>query len=110
MQETWLWSLDQEDPLEKEMATHSSILAWEIPWTEEPGGLQSMVCQESDTTEWLTISLLHFKLFKGNTVPLLLTDITEMLLIPIKRNNILSHIGSKRNQTCNWNDQLYYWK
>ena len=38
-QETWVRSLGQEDPLEKEMATHSSILAWEIPWTEEPGGL-----------------------------------------------------------------------
>ena len=42
MQETHVQSLGQEDPLEKEMATHSSILAWEIPWTEEPGGLQSM--------------------------------------------------------------------
>ena len=41
MQETWVWSLGREDPLEKEMAIHSSILAWEIPWTEEPGGLQS---------------------------------------------------------------------
>ena len=39
MQETWVWSLGQEDPLEKEMATHSSILTWRIPWTEEPGGL-----------------------------------------------------------------------
>ena len=39
MQETWIQSLGQEDPLEKGMATHSSILAWEIPWTEEPGGL-----------------------------------------------------------------------
>ena len=39
MQETWIQSLGQEDPLEKEMATHSSILAWRIPWTEEPGGL-----------------------------------------------------------------------
>ena len=39
MQKTWLQSLDQEDPLEKEMATHSSVLAWEIPWTEEPGRL-----------------------------------------------------------------------
>ena len=39
MQETWVWSLGQEDPLEKETATHSSILAWEIPWREEPGGL-----------------------------------------------------------------------
>ena len=37
----WVQSLGQEDPLEKEMATHSSILAWRIPWTEEPGGLQS---------------------------------------------------------------------
>ena len=41
-QETWVRSLGQEDPLEKEMATHSSILAWETPWTEEPGGLQAM--------------------------------------------------------------------
>ena len=45
MQETQVRSLDQEDPLEKEMTTHSSILAWKIPWTEEPGGLQSMVSQ-----------------------------------------------------------------
>ena len=43
MQEMWVQSLGPEDPLEKEMATHSSILAWEIPWTEEPGGLQSML-------------------------------------------------------------------
>ena len=42
MQETWVWSLGWEDPLEKGMAAHSSILAWRIPWTEEPGGLQSM--------------------------------------------------------------------
>ena len=49
MQETWVWSLGWEDPLEKEMATLSSILAWEIPWTEEPGGPQSMGSQESDT-------------------------------------------------------------
>ena len=42
MQETWVRFLGQEDPLEKEMATQSSILAWRIPWTEEPGSLQSM--------------------------------------------------------------------
>ena len=53
MQERHIWSLSQEDPLEKEMATHFSILAWEIPWTQEPGGLQSMWSQESDTTERL---------------------------------------------------------
>ena len=45
MQETGVQSLGQEDPLEKEIATHSSILAWRIPWTEEPGGLQSMGSQ-----------------------------------------------------------------
>ena len=45
MWETWARSLGREDPLEKEMATHSSILAWKIPWTEEPGGLQSMGSQ-----------------------------------------------------------------
>ena len=46
----WVQSLGQEDPLEKERATHSIILAWEIPWTEKPDGLQSIGSQESDTT------------------------------------------------------------
>ena len=50
MQETRVRFLGQEDPLEKEMATHSNILAWRIPWTEEPGGLQSMGPQEWDMT------------------------------------------------------------
>ena len=54
MKETQFQSLSQEDPLEEEAATHSSILAWEIAQTEEPGGLQSMGSQESDTTERLT--------------------------------------------------------
>ena len=53
MQEKQVQPLDQEDALEKKMATHSSILAWRIPWTEEPGRLQSMESQESDTTEQL---------------------------------------------------------
>ena len=49
MWETWVLSLGQEDPLEKEMATHSSILAWKIPWTEEPDKLLSMGLQNSQT-------------------------------------------------------------
>ena len=60
MQETQVQSLGQEDPLEKGMATHSNILAWKIPWTEEPDGLQSIVSKELDTTErlsTLTVSL-----------------------------------------------------
>ena len=50
MQEIQVWSLGWEDPLEKEMVTHSSTLAWEIPWREEPSGLQSIGSQQSDTT------------------------------------------------------------
>ena len=52
--ETQVWSQGQEDPQEKRMVTHSSIVAERIPWTEEPGGLQSI--KESDTTEWLTLT------------------------------------------------------
>ena len=53
MRKTWVLSLGLEDLLEKEMATHSSILAWKIPWVEEPGGPQSTGHKESDTTERL---------------------------------------------------------
>ena len=53
MWETQVPSLGQEDPLEKGITTHSSVLAWRIPWTEEPEGLQSMGCKKSDTTVWL---------------------------------------------------------
>ena len=57
MQETWVRSLGQEDALEKEMASHSSILAWRIPWTEETGGLYSpRGHKESDTTERLNFN------------------------------------------------------
>ena len=59
LQETWVWSLSQEDPLEKGMATHSSILAWEIPWTEQPGGLQSMKLQKV-RHNWLTKHHHHY--------------------------------------------------
>ena len=51
MHGTWVQALYQEDSLEKEIATHSSIPDWRIPWTEEPGGLQSMGLQESDMAE-----------------------------------------------------------
>ena len=55
MQDTWIQYLDQEYPLEKGMATHSSILAWKIVWTEEPGGLQSMGSQRIGQ-DWMTNS------------------------------------------------------
>ena len=62
MQETQVQCLGWENPLKKGMATHSSILVWRIPWTEEPGRLQSTGRKESDTTELLTLLLsIRFK-------------------------------------------------
>ena len=71
MRETWVQFLGQEDPLEKEMATHSSILAWAIPWTEEPGGQQSMgsqwvgcdlaTKQQAITEYWIEFPVLYSK-------------------------------------------------
>ena len=60
MWETWVQFLGREDPLEKEMATHSSILAWRIPWTEELGGLQSTGHKELDMTERLHFHFLSY--------------------------------------------------
>ena len=63
MQETWVPSWGGKDALEEEMATHFSILAWRIPWMEEPGGLQSMGSKELDPTE-----LLHFHFHFGDVI------------------------------------------
>ena len=63
MQETWIQSLGQDERLEKGMATHSSILAWRIPWTEEPGGLQSMGLQIAGYD--LVTNTFTFSLFKS---------------------------------------------
>ena len=65
MQETWVRSLGQEDPLKKEIAIHSSTLAWRIPWTEEPGGLQSMGSQRVGHDRVTSLSLYLLKLFSS---------------------------------------------
>ena len=71
MKETRVQFLVWEDPLEEEMATHSSILAWRLPWTQGPGGLQSLGSQESDTTEQLSTHPTAFK----NVRPLLSLEV-----------------------------------
>ena len=60
MRETWVQSLGQGDPLKKEMATHSSTLAWRIPWMEEPGGLQCMGLQRLGHDRATSVTQLHF--------------------------------------------------
>ena len=77
-QETQVRSLGQEDPLEKGMATHPSILAWRIPWTEEPGGLYSpWGCKESDMTDSYDINT-DFKNYKTYTF-LIFVEITNVV-------------------------------
>ena len=72
VQDTQVRSLGQEDPLEKGMATHSSILAWRIPWTEEPGGLQSMGSQKS----WTWPSDEHFQfIINGHSLYLVIASV-----------------------------------
>ena len=81
MQETGVWSLSQEDPLEKGMATHCSIPAWRIPWTEEPGGLQSMGSQRVWT--WLTKIFTFTEEFKFVTtyfIPVLRMKIFKIVI------------------------------
>ena len=89
--ETWVWSLGWEDPLEKGMATHSSILAWRIPWTEEPGRLPSMRLQRVGY-DWVTFAFFHTK----------------------KKKNLWSHLNtikwvhSGSSVNTSWrNDQLF---
>ena len=64
--ETWVWFLGWEDTLEKEMATHSSILSWRIPWTNKPGGLQSMGSQRVNHDKWLSLFKKHYLMKKGS--------------------------------------------
>ena len=77
-QEEWIWSLGWEDPLEKEMATHSNILAWEIPWTEEPGGLQPMG-SERVGQDWAQHGYSYIKIY--NIV--LVSGISKVILFYI---------------------------
>ena len=69
MQESWAWSLDWEDHLEKEMATHSNVLAWKIPWTEEPGRLQSMGSRRVGHDWTTSLSLFTFMHWKRKWQP-----------------------------------------
>ena len=84
MQEAQVRSLGQEDPQEKGMATHSGILAWRIPRTEQPGRLQSMGHKESDTTELLTLNFLFTRrtalgLFRGYQCNLRASLVAQMV-------------------------------
>ena len=118
MQETWVWFLGWEDPLEKEMATHSSILAWRIPWTEQPGKLQFM---ESDTIQGLNHQ--HYQAEEGRepknwcfrTVVLEKTLESPLNSKEIKPVNPDIHWKDwcwswSSNTLATWGEELTYWK
>ena len=94
MQETWVQFFGWEDPLEKEIATHSSILAWRIPWIEEPGRLQSMGLQKSDTTYQLNY-------YKSSNTKL---ENSKILFLTINTQyafNNLAHVSVESSTSAN---------
>ena len=94
-QETWVRSLDEEDPLEEEMAPHSSYLAWRIPWTEEPGGLQSIGLQRV-RQDWAIKHTQH-KAKKANRIGM--TDKATYLMY---RTFINISLANKESALCSW--------
>ena len=113
MWETWVWSLGWEDSLEKGMATHSSVLAWRIPWTEEPGGLQSMGLQRV-RHYWVT-NTLTTKIRKKTRVSTLTTTVQYSFESPSHSNQRRKRYKRnpdwrKRSKTltvCRWHDLLH---
>ena len=97
MWETWVQALGWEDPLEKEMTTHSSILVWRIPWTEEPGGLSPQGRKELDTTERLHFYFLCLLIFLSNFLH---------LRFPFPR---LQGCISSSFWFCPWRERLVEW-
>ena len=88
VRETWVQSLGWEDPLEKGMTTHSSILAWRIPWTEELGGYSPWGCKELDTTERLTHTRMCVYIYMYMSV--LLSQLILSSLSPVVSTSLLS--------------------
>ena len=118
MQETQLQSLGQEEPLEKGMVTHSSILAWRIPWTKEPDRLQSMGRQESDKTEDIYIYTLHARPFLKFFISVNLLNfycnpdvgtITILLMKQLRHRHERPCPRSPDSQLQNWGNTYAVW-
>ena len=116
MQETQVRSLCQEDPLEKAMATYSSILAWRMPWTEEPGGLQSMRSQRV-RDNWRTSTSTFFPVakalgyqYRGSWVWSLIEELDPTS--PTKDSHAATGKQPKQNTDChffdNWDSSIFY--
>ena len=99
MQETWVRSLDGEDPVQKGMATHSSILAWRIPWTEEPGWLTKspLGCKELDVTQQLT---LHSLITSARSLASIFPPSHEIILYYPSLNSLFWYLEANSTSIC----------
>ena len=100
IQETWFQRQDREDPLQKDMSTHSSALAWRIPWTEEPGSYRPPGCKQSDTPERLTLQILDAAQTKQ--LEIVLGAWSEMCpaVLTFRRTTIFMHTCLTFAQSC----------
>ena len=116
MQEAWVQSLGWEDPLDKEMATHSSILAWKISWTEEPGGLQSMGSQRVGhnwATNTYLLTLNNKYLSEIRVIHLTFICPCSMclsaLLLPFEDNIMVSYLASDESRVSRNQNEHHTW-
>ena len=107
IQETWVWSLGQEDPLEKEMATHSSILAWRIPWTEEPDGLQSMWSQRV-RNNWVTNTFRAFQEVIKVTWVICMRPWSNKIDVPIRGRNSKNVHTQRKTYLRTQSEDIYH--
>ena len=109
MQETQVWSLGWEDPLEKEMATHSSVLAWRIPWTEEPGGLQSMGSQRV-RHDWATSLSFYAYNYRSLGLVLIFYFIFVLMALCIYFSwNYCAFFGKREYKFLKCNSVIHLW-
>ena len=102
MQETWVWSLGWEDPLEKEMTTHSSILSWRIPWTGEPGELQSIGLQRVGHN-WSDLACMSVCIcLKANWAPTMHECLHELQVAQKQTRHRLCHKGTQSTHLLIW--------
>ena len=109
MQETWVWSLGREDPLEKELAPHSVTLAWKISWKRSLVGYSPWGCKESDTTEWLHFHFSKYTGYRHNILLLGLRQSIQEIAPPHKTHIWALGFGEGKEMVHRRAEKLLWW-